>query len=89
MPMAVKLDESLSDLIGDVLKASGYEVRSVRGQSWSGTKDSLLWPMVQAERVFFITADKGFGDMRTYPPANTRACSCSERTPRAPLHIET
>ncbi len=66
--MAVKLDESLSDMVGEVLTRAGYEVRSVRGQGWSGTKDSALWPLVQAEKVFFITADKGFGDMRAYAP---------------------
>src|SRR5205814_7206270 len=37
-------------------------------QGWGGKKDHDLWPLVRAEGVFFITADKGFGDIRAYPP---------------------
>ncbi|MCG8407952.1 MAG: DUF5615 family PIN-like protein [Phycisphaerales bacterium] len=31
-------------------------------------KDSELWPKVVSEDIFFVTADKGFGDIRAYPP---------------------
>jgi predicted nuclease of predicted toxin-antitoxin system len=33
-----------------------------------GTKDPDLWRAVQAERRFLVTADKGFADIRSYPP---------------------
>jgi len=42
----------------------------VRGQGWGGLKDSTLWPKVQAEEAFFVTADRGFADLRDYPPAS-------------------
>lgn len=70
MRPAVKIDESLSDLVGQPFADAGYEVRSVRSQGWSGVKDSALWPMVQAERVLFATADIGFGDARAHPPGS-------------------
>lgn len=33
-----------------------------------GWKDPPLWKVVQEENRFFITADKGFADIRTHPP---------------------
>ena len=35
-----------------------------------GTKDNALWQAVQAEERFLVTADKGFGDIRNYPPGS-------------------
>jgi hypothetical protein len=35
-----------------------------------GWKDAALWTAVQAEQRFLITADKGFGDLRLYPPGS-------------------
>lgn len=68
MGVSVKLDEDLSPIVGAPMSAAGHEVRTVVGQGWRGFKDDELWPMVLAERVFFVTADKGFGDIRVYPP---------------------
>jgi predicted nuclease of predicted toxin-antitoxin system len=33
-----------------------------------GWKDAEIWKAVQAEKRFLITGDKGFGDIRVYPP---------------------
>ncbi len=33
-----------------------------------GWKDPELWGVVQEEKRFLITADKGFADVRTFPP---------------------
>jgi predicted nuclease of predicted toxin-antitoxin system len=68
MATAVKLDEALSPLVAQPLADQGYDVRTVRGQGWAGLKDEQLWPLVQNEQVFFITLDKGFGDIRTRAP---------------------
>jgi hypothetical protein len=43
-------------------------VRTILGQGWGGYKDPQLWPLVVAEGCYWITADKGFGDIRVYPP---------------------
>lgn len=68
MATAVKLDEDLSALVGEPLERAGYEVRTVAGQGWSGLADNELWSRLLNERAYFITADKGFGDIRAYPP---------------------
>jgi hypothetical protein len=34
----------------------------------SGWKDAALWVAVQREGRFLVTGDKGFGDIRAYPP---------------------
>jgi predicted nuclease of predicted toxin-antitoxin system len=36
----------------------------------SGWKDAELWRKIQAEDRFLITADKGFADIRIYPPGS-------------------
>jgi len=41
---------------------------SVTEQGMGGWKDPELWQAVQREKRFLITADKGFGDIRQYPP---------------------
>ena len=66
--MHVKVDEDLPRSVVDLLRAEGYHATSVREQGLQGTKDSALWQVVQQEGCFFITADKGFGDARSYPP---------------------
>ena len=32
--------------------------------------DEELWPRVQGERRWLVTADKGFGDLRRHPPGS-------------------
>ena len=68
MNFKAKLDEGLSHTLMPVLTAHKYEAYTVRGQGWGGMKDRDLWPAVQAEQAFLITIDKGFGDIRRYPP---------------------
>lgn len=64
----VKLDEDLSPLVAQPLQRAGFSVATVAGQGWSGLKDPDLWARILTERVYFITADKGFGDIRAFPP---------------------
>ncbi len=68
MPIDVKLDEDLSPMVAEPLRAAGHRVLTVHGQGWGGKPDSEVWQGVLAERVYFITADRGFGDIRAYPP---------------------
>jgi predicted nuclease of predicted toxin-antitoxin system len=65
-----KLDEDLSKSVSNHLRRYGIEVRTVREQGWGGLQDSQLWPKLRDEKVLFVTADKGFGDLRAYPPGN-------------------
>lgn len=68
MGALVKLDEDLSPIVAGPLRDAGYEVRTVVGQGWSGLPDEDLWQRVSAESAFSITADKGFGNIRHFPP---------------------
>jgi hypothetical protein len=37
-------------------------------QGMAGWKDTELWRRIQTESRFLVTADKGFADIRSYPP---------------------
>jgi predicted nuclease of predicted toxin-antitoxin system len=66
--MRIKVDEDLPGQVVHLLRASGYDASSVTEQGMGGWKDPELWQAVQREKRFLITADKGFGDIRQYPP---------------------
>jgi predicted nuclease of predicted toxin-antitoxin system len=51
-----------------ILREHGYDATSVIEQGMGGWKDPQLWIAIQSEESFLVTADKGFGDIRTYPP---------------------
>ena len=66
--MRVKVDEDLPTAISQLLRAAGYDALNVLEQRMGGWKDVEVWKTVQAEQRFLVTADKGFGDIRVYPP---------------------
>ena len=66
--MHIKLDEDLPQSVAAVLRQAGYSCSTVLEQGKGGWKDPALWEAVQDHRQFFITADKGFGNIRRYPP---------------------
>ena len=66
--MRIKIDEDLPNAAAELLRQRRYEANTVVGQGMGGWKDPELWRAVQHEGRFLITADKGFGDIRTYPP---------------------
>src|SRR5579862_2581286 len=68
MPILTKLDENLPNALIALLSKHGYESATVRQQGWGGLQDEHLWPLVRAEGRFFVTTDKGFSDVRAYPP---------------------
>lgn len=69
--MLIKVDEDLPSAIVLRLRLAGYrDTKSVVEQGMGGWKDHQLWPVVQEEGRFLVTADKGFGDIRRYPPGS-------------------
>lgn len=67
--LKIKIDEQLSELLKAPLAEAGYEdVETVLEEGLSGKLDEDLWPIIQQEGRFLITGDKGFGDIRKYPP---------------------
>lgn len=66
--MHIKVDEDLPLAVVVRLHSRGYQASTVVEQGMGGWKDPFLWQAVQADRQFLITADKGFGNIRQYPP---------------------
>lgn len=66
--MHVKVDEDLPRAVAETLRWHGYSCSTVSEQGMGGWKDPVLWEAVQAHHQFLVTADKGFGDVRRYPP---------------------
>ena len=66
--MLVKVDEDLPSAALKILRDRGYEAAGVIDQGMGGWKDPDVWRAVQAEGRFLITGDKGFADVRRYPP---------------------
>jgi len=63
----VKIDEDLPRQVVDLVASRGYDATTVVGQGWQGMSDDELWPRVQHEGRWLITADKGFADLRLHP----------------------
>jgi predicted nuclease of predicted toxin-antitoxin system len=66
--LKVKVDEDLPTAVTQLAQAEGYDTASVLEQGMGGWKDLPLWRAIQSEDRFLITGDKGFGDIRAYPP---------------------
>lgn len=70
MAIRVKIDEDLPIQMTEIFAQHGYEATTVVEQGWQGLADEQLWPRVQQEGRFLVTADKGFADLRTHPPGS-------------------
>jgi len=68
--MHIKIDEDLPQALAQILRQRGYSCSTVSEQGMGGWKDPRLWEVVQDHQQFLITADKGFGDIRKYPPGS-------------------
>ena len=68
--LRVKVDEDLPAQVAARLRESGYDAVTVTEQGMGGWKDPSVWQAVQAEDRFFVTADKGFGDIRSHSPGS-------------------
>lgn len=67
--MRFKIDENLPVELADLLRSSGHEADTVGDEQMSGVGDSALAALCQSERRSLITLDRGFADIRAYPPA--------------------
>lgn len=67
-PFGLKIDEDLPTAVAVVLRENGYDAVTVLEQAMGGWKDDAVWKAVQYEDRLLVTADKGFADVRLYPP---------------------
>lgn len=68
MSLKVAVDEDLPRHAIQVLREHGYDAVSIIQLGLGGWKDPQLWVAIQKDERFLVTADKGFGDIRAYPP---------------------
>ncbi len=68
--MHIKVDEDIPPIAAIWLQERNYEASTVVSQGMGGWKDDSLWQTIQADQQFLLTADKGFGDIRIYPPGS-------------------
>jgi len=66
--MKIKIDEDLPKAVAVLVRERIPDTSSVLDEGISGTLDPELWEIVQREKRFLITGDKGFADIRKYPP---------------------
>jgi len=68
--MHIKVDEDIPPVAATWLNEKGYEASTAVDQGMRGWKDAALWQAVQSDAQLLLTADKGFGDIRSYPPGS-------------------
>ena len=66
--MRLKLDENLPDDARKAAVALGHDVDTVVDEELDGARDPAVLAAALREDRFVITLDRGFGDVRRYPP---------------------
>jgi predicted nuclease of predicted toxin-antitoxin system len=66
--MKVKLDENLPAGLQSILAKLGHRVHTAHDEGLAGRTDSDIWEAAQRERLFLITQDLDFSDVRRYIP---------------------
>jgi len=66
----IKVDENLPRQIATLFGAQGHNATTVVEQGWGGFPDERLWLLAQIDRRWLVTGDKGFADIRRYPPGS-------------------
>ena len=67
MAIRIKVDEDLPNEVAHVLSSAGHDARTVVEQGLTGAADELLWNVVEQERRWLFTADKGFASAEAFP----------------------
>lgn len=68
--MRVKVDEDLPRAVARLLREKGHEASTVVEQDMGGWKDPEVWRAVQDKEQLLLTGDKGFADIRRFPPGS-------------------
>jgi predicted nuclease of predicted toxin-antitoxin system len=67
--MKFKIDENLPVEFATLLQNAGYNADTVHTEGLTGSTDSQIAAICQAENRIIITLDLGFSDIRAYNPA--------------------
>ncbi|TAK37357.1 MAG: hypothetical protein EPO28_12090 [Saprospiraceae bacterium] len=66
--MLFKIDENLPLELAEMLQAGGHDAATVPSQNLEGKPDPLIFKVCSEEQRILVTLDKGFSDIRRYPP---------------------
>ncbi|MFN0009253.1 MAG: DUF5615 family PIN-like protein [Planctomycetota bacterium] len=66
--MKFKVDENLPQEIVDLLRRSGHDASSAEDEGLGGADDSRISSVLKVEGRALVTLDRGFADIREYPP---------------------
>jgi predicted nuclease of predicted toxin-antitoxin system len=66
--MRFKTDENVHPEAAALLRTAGHEAITVRDQGLRGCADPTVADVCRREGRVLVTLDKGFGDIRLYPP---------------------
>ncbi len=68
--MKLKLDENLPEGARRVAESLGHDVDTVAEERLGGADDPAVLDAARRAGRFLITLDRGFGDVRRYPPGD-------------------
>ncbi len=68
--MKVKVDENLPVTVAALLRDRGVHADTVSDEGLIGASDATVFDATQGEDRLIITLDRGFGDVRRYPPGS-------------------
>ena len=69
--MKFKIDENLPDELSQLLLAAGWDSLTVVEQQLGGAQDPQLAQVCRDEGRIIVTFDRGFANIRAYPPGQT------------------
>jgi predicted nuclease of predicted toxin-antitoxin system len=64
----IKADENIPGSVVQLLVERGHDVDTVAGEQMAGEPDLRVAEAASREGRTVVTVDRGFGDVRTYPP---------------------
>jgi predicted nuclease of predicted toxin-antitoxin system len=63
-----KVDENLPEETAYLLREAGHDASTITAQGIGGDPDPDVASMCRREQRALVTLDRGFADIRTYPP---------------------
>ncbi len=69
--MKFKVDENLPDELSQLLLDAGWDSLTVVEQQLGGAQDPQLAQVCRDEVRVFVTFDRGFANIRAYPPSQS------------------
>jgi len=80
-------DECTYQITVDFLRREGWKVKTVVELGMIGAIDTQVFSKAQELRLVLITRDKGFGDIRKFPPSSHHGIVVLRMTPRTMLSV--